>query len=80
MGIDLSAIIVAVLALVGTLVGSYCSNSRTTALISYRLEQLEERVQAHNHLVERMTVVERDLKSAFHAIHDISETQRGKEQ
>lgn len=46
-------IIVAALALAGTLAGSYFANRRSTALIAYRLEALEKRVQAHNNLVER---------------------------
>lgn len=46
-------IIVAALALAGTLAGSYFANRRSTALIAYRLEALEKRVQAHNSLVER---------------------------
>ena len=47
------SIVVAVLALAGTLAGAYLANRRSTALIAYRLEALEKRVQAHNHLVER---------------------------
>ena len=39
------AIIVAALGLVGTLVGSYLANRKSTALIAYRLEQLEQKVQ-----------------------------------
>ena len=46
-------IIVAALALVGTLAGSYFANRRSTALIAYRLEALEKKVQAHNNLIER---------------------------
>lgn len=36
-----SEIIIALLSLVGTLVGSYFANRKSTALIAYRLEQLE---------------------------------------
>ena len=46
-------IIVAVLALIGTLAGAYLANRKSSALIAYRLEELEKRVQAHNNLVER---------------------------
>lgn len=46
-------IIVAVLALMGTLAGAYLANRKSSALIAYRLEELEKRVQAHNNLVER---------------------------
>lgn len=40
----LSSVIVGVLALLGTLCGSYMSNRRSTALLNYRLEQLEKKV------------------------------------
>lgn len=46
-------IIVAVISLVGTLTGSYFSNRKSQVLIAYRLEQLEEKVNKHNNLVER---------------------------
>ena len=46
-------IVVAALALAGTLAGSYFANRKSAALIAYRLEALEQRVQAHNSLVER---------------------------
>lgn len=47
------AVIVAVLSLVGTLCGAYLSHRRSSALIAYRLEQLEQKVAAHNSLIER---------------------------
>lgn len=52
--INITEIIVAGMAFVGTLAGSYLSQRKSTALIAYRLEQLEKKVQAHNNLVERM--------------------------
>ena len=52
------AIIVAALGLVGTLVGSYLANRKSTALIAYRLEQLEQKVSKHNNLVERTYALE----------------------
>ena len=39
-------IIVAGLALVGSLSGTYFANRRATALIAYRLEQLEKKLSA----------------------------------
>lgn len=74
----MESVIVAVLALIGTLVGTYCSNRKGTALIAYRLEELEKRVQAHNNLVERMYQVEErtelqeeKIKVANHRIEDL---------
>ena len=55
------AIIVAALGLVGTLVGSYLANRKSTALIAYRLEQLEQKVSKHNYLVERTYALEESV-------------------
>ena len=49
----MESIIVGVLALVGTLVGSWSSNNKVATLISYRLEQLENKVEKHNQVIER---------------------------
>ena len=74
----MESIIVAALALVGTLAGTYFANRKGTALIAYRLEELEKRVQAHNNLVERMYQVEErtelqeeKIKVANHRIEDL---------
>ena len=55
------AIIVAALGLAGTLVGSYLANRKSTALIAYRLEQLEQKVSKHNNLVERTYALEESV-------------------
>ena len=72
------ALITGGLALLGTLGGSYLANRKSAALIAYRLEQLEQKVQAHNNLVERMYQVEErtelqeeKIKVANHRIDDL---------
>ena len=59
---DISAIITASLTgavtLIVCLINNHYQTSRTNALISYRLEQLERKVDKHNNLVERMYKVE----------------------
>ena len=50
---DWSSIIVGVLALVGTLCGAYFANRKQTALVTYRLEQLESQVRQHNQIISR---------------------------
>lgn len=52
-------VIVAIIALVGTLGGSYMANKKTTALIAYRLEQLENKVNKHNNVIERTYSLEK---------------------
>lgn len=74
------AIIVAALGLVGTLAGSYLANRRSSALIAYRLEQLEQKVSKHNNLVERtyaleeaVALAEERQKVANHRIADLEQ-------
>lgn len=52
-------IIVAVLSLIGTLAGAYFANRKTSALVLYRLEQLEKKVDKHNSVIERTYVLEK---------------------
>lgn len=69
MNMDESAIIVAVLSFVGTVIGSFGG----LKLTSYRIEQLEKRVDKHNNVIERVYNLERQ-----NAIQDerISEIER----
>lgn len=59
---DWTAIVVGILAFIGTLVGAYCSNNKTVALVTYRLQALEKKVEQHNKVVERMFIAENDIK------------------
>nr|DAV02465.1 MAG TPA: Septum formation initiator [Caudoviricetes sp.] len=68
-------IIVAIIAFIGTLAGSYFANSKTTAVMQEQIKSLKEeinilstRVDKHNNLVERMSAVEQSTKSAHHRI------------
>ena len=51
-------IIVAVIALAGTAIGSLGGILAASRLINYRIEQLEKKVDKHNSVVERIAVVE----------------------
>lgn len=68
---NLENIIVGLLALLGTLAGTYFSNRKTTALIAYRMEQLEEKVNQHNRVVERTYRLEGRMTEAEHDIRDL---------
>lgn len=73
--IHLNETIIAALSALGTgilsLVGVYFANRKTTALISYRLEQLEHKVDVHNRVVERVFKLEGEMVEAQHDIKDI---------
>ena len=43
--------------------GVYMSNRKQAALVAYRLEKLEEKVDKHNNVVERMYRLEGIVKS-----------------
>ena len=61
-------VLVGVLSLAGTLVGSLMGVLTANRLTNYRIAQLEAKVDKHNHLVERMVVVEQSAKSAHHRL------------
>lgn len=67
----MDTIIVAAISLIGTLAGSYFANSKTIALLSYRLEQLERKVEKHNSVVERTFQLENNVQTAFSRIDEI---------
>ena len=47
-------VLVAVLSLLGTLIGSLAGIIAANRLTNYRIEQLERKVDKHNNLIERM--------------------------
>ena len=51
-------IVVAIIALAGTAIGSLGGILAANRLTNYRIEQLEQKVDKHNSVVERITVVE----------------------
>lgn len=53
-----SEIIVALFALIGSAIGTVGGILTSNKLTVYRIEQLEEKVDKHNNLVERMYKVE----------------------
>jgi hypothetical protein len=71
-------IVIALIAFAGTLIGSYFAQRRTTALVVYRLEQLEKKVDKHNSVIERIYKLEQNfclmdekIKVANHRIDDL---------
>lgn len=55
-------IIVAIIGVLGTFAGSYFTNRKTMALIVYRLEQLEKKVNEHNNMITRLYEAETEIK------------------
>ena len=60
-------VIVAIISLLGTLIGSFGG----TQLVKYRIEQLEKKVEKHNSIVEKTYILEEKVKVANHRIEDL---------
>lgn len=65
------SIVAAVITGLLSLAGVYLANRKSTALIAYRLEQLEHKQDVHNGMIERMYKVEGRLTEAEHDIRDL---------
>ncbi len=79
----METILVALLSLAGTLAGAYFANRKSSALIAYRLEQLEGKVDKHNQVIERTYALEESValmdervKVANHRIADLEKVHR----
>ena len=59
---DWGTILVAVITAGFAYLGVYSSNRKQAALVAYRLEKLEEKVDKHNNVVERMYRLEEQVK------------------
>lgn len=64
-------IVVALLALIGTLAGSFGGILVSSKLTNYRLERLEKQVAEHNNYARRMPVVEEQIKVINHRVADL---------
>ena len=53
-------VIVAILSLVGTLIGSLGGIMAANKLTNYRIQQLEEKVEKHNKVIERVYNLEKN--------------------
>lgn len=66
-----STVLVGLLSLLGTLIGTLGGILASNKLTVYRIERLEERVSKHNNLIERTYKLEGEMLEAQHDIKDI---------
>lgn len=73
-----SEIIVGILSLAGTVIGSLLGILAANRLTVYRIEQLEKKVEIHNHVIERVynlekldEVIEEKIKVVNRRIADL---------
>lgn len=60
---------VSIISLLGTFFGTFSG----IKLMTYRVEQLEKKVDKHNDLVERMALAENNIENATHRIDKLEE-------
>lgn len=66
----ITAIIGGVCVAVPSIIATISSNKKNAALITYRVDQLEKKVEKHNNVMERTFRIEEDIK---HIKEDIKE-------
>ena len=71
---ELTSLAVAAMSLAGTLAGTFGGILVSNRLTTYRIEQLESKVAAHNSLVERTYKLEGQMTEVQHDIRDLKNT------
>lgn len=66
-------IIVGVLSLCGTLIGSIAGIMTSNKMTAYRIAQLEKKVDKHNSVVERVAVIENEIAEIQKDISDLED-------
>ena len=67
----MESVIVACITGVVTLVGVILSNSKSRAVMELKLDSLTEKVEKHNHLIERTYKLEQDVAVAQNDIETL---------
>ena len=68
---NLETIVVALITAGFAFLGVYISNRKQAALVAYRLEKLEQKVDKHNSVVERMYRLEEQVKNLQAEVKDM---------
>ena len=67
----METIIVGVLSLIGTLIGSIAGILTANKLTNYRIDQLEKKVDKHNSVIERVALLEKDNNAQWKRIDEL---------
>lgn len=68
-----NTVVVALIGALGSALGSIVGIIASSNLTQYRLGQLEEKVNKHNNVIERMTVAEGNIIELQHDVRDLKE-------
>lgn len=62
-----------------TLIGVMIANSRSNAVMEYKIEELTREVRKHNGFAEKIPVIQRDIEVANHRIADLEANEHERE-
>ena len=72
-----STIIIAIISLCGSCFGSIAGIMTANKLTNYRIVELEKKMDKHNNLIERVTILEQDDKAQWAWIDKFKEYHEG---
>ena len=72
----MEAIIAALLSGAVTLIGVLIANSKSNAVMEYKIEELTREVRKHNGFAEKIPVIEEQIKVVNHRISDLEENEK----
>lgn len=72
-------ILIAILSLAGTALGTFGGILTSAKLTNYRIGQLERKVEEHNNFARRVPVIEEKIAVANHRIEDLEGLHRREE-
>lgn len=65
------SVLVALLSLAGTLIGTLGGILVSSKLVNYRLQQLENKVDKHNNFAEKIPVLQEQIRSLSERLEDL---------
>lgn len=66
-------ILIALLSLIGTALGTFGGMLTSAKLTTYRIQELEKKVDKHNNFAARVPILEEQMKVANHRISDLED-------
>lgn len=68
---DWLAVVAAAITAIFGFLGTFLSNRKQTAIVAYRIEELEKKVNKHNNLIERMYKAEGQITELQHDVTEL---------
>lgn len=66
-----ATILTIIIPLCGTVIGSVAGIMTATRLTTYRIDQLEKKVDKHNDVIERVAIIEKDESAQWKRIDEL---------